>query len=357
MSDYSIYEAAFRPVRQAVVGISGDKIVFANPAAIAVLGEDLYLKSTQKLFPDELLSNPAQNFILSSKLAGKNVSILVNRQGSIDLLYIDFEESGSGSLVLTRSMLSNMRNCATGIKIAADRCFDKIETAAFPDEKLVSILYHYYYRLVRTILQLDYADKLERREMAFSPSQTDLVGLISALSNTLGSLIGYPINFSTACPKLIAMVDSDLLEILLLNMVSNSMKFSGENREISISIKDSQDNAIITIDDKGIGLSREKLSRIFSLPDDDSNAMSPEEGLGLGLYISHSVVALHNGVMLVESRPNEGVHIRILLPKCIEGSSTLNSPGSPYQTSGMSTILTGLADVLPSDCYGRKFED
>lgn len=357
MNDYSIYEAAFSPVRQAVVGIFGDKIVFANPAATAVLGENLCSKSTQTLFPDELLSNTEPNFILSAKLAGKNAKILVNRQDSISLLYIDFEESSSGNLVLTRSMLSNMRNCVAGIKIAADRYFDKIEVAAVPDEKLASILYHYYYRLVRTILQLDYADKLERREMAFSPSQTDLVGLISALSDTLVSLNVCPISFSTACPKLIAMVDSVLLEILLLNMVSNSMKFSGENREISISLKDSQDNAIITIDDKGIGLSGEKLSRIFSLPDNDYRATSPEEGLGLGLYISHSIVALHNGVMLVESRPNDGVHIRILLPKGIEGSSTLNSPGSTYRTSGMSSILTNLADVLPSDCYGRKFED
>jgi hypothetical protein len=355
-------ESIFKPVRQCVIATNDDKLVFANPAALDAFGDDLLQKRTDEIFPAELLGNTASSFMCASSICGRPAKTFVSRSDEIKLHYIDLvpEPGAGGAMVITRRMMSYLRNCISGIKIAADRCFSKTDMFLSPDPKIVSILYHYYYRLLRTIVQIDYADKLERHEMVFSPAPCDLAALGAKLADTLLSVAGElnaNIRFSTENGRLMAFVDSALIEFMLLNIFSNSLKSTRPGTTIDFAVNEANNKIVISLDDNGCGIPQDRLSEIFTLASDEHDSRHPDEGIGLGLYISQEIVRLHDGVMLVESRENEGVHIRILLPAARESPSLFNAPETRYRASGMSSVLTVLADSLTSECYGPRFED
>lgn len=351
-------EDALHPIKQAVVAIEGSVILFANKAALSAFGRELKGRPAKELFPPEILENQSTFFAASVPVGGRDAKIIVSRRPGISLIYIEFDPPSANPIAFTHRMFSNLRNCATGIKLAADHCFGRIENGQQPTDRAVSILYHYYYRLARTIIQLDSADKLERGEIVFTPIPTDICAFCSNLIDTASYLCRENgVKFKYSCPpeRLISSVDVDLLELTMFNLLSNSLKNAGPGTVIELSVKTNDNKTVISLDDNGVGIPEKTLMDIFSIPS-DSDSTNPDDELGLGLYIAHSVIRLHNGTLLVESKEGSGAHIRILLSSIDEGT-TLNAPEREYYTSGLSPALTGLADVLPSCCYGTKFED
>ncbi|MDR0952093.1 MAG: HAMP domain-containing histidine kinase [Oscillospiraceae bacterium] len=351
--------AVFEPVRQPIIVTGEGKVIFANIAALGAFGKDVTETPPDQLFPPEMLSNTAERLMCSVELLGKRAKVLAIRRGSNRIFYLDPEpdEAASG-IMITSHMSSYLRNCVTGLKIAADRCFSQLETGGAPDPRLVSILYHYYYRLARSITQIDSADKLCRREFSFRPAPMDLSEVCQTFIETLSSLTsdrGVKINFTAEPGRLIAFADSSLVEMLLLNLFSNCLKNCSPGDEISLDLSRDPGKIALSLGDTGQGIPENELSEIFSLP--TNNSVFLHEGIGLGLFISHEIVRLHGGTLLIESREGEGVHIRVLLPTGDESTGVLNSPRAEYSTGGMSLFLTGLADAIPSSHYGLKFED
>ncbi len=350
----------FSSVRQAVIGIDDSEIIFANPTAKAAVGFDLTGKSARGIIPQEILDSDSDNFICATTIMGHKTSISVVKQGSILILFLDFIDNDKPALYVTRHIISNLRNCAMGLKLSADKCFSTLEGGSLPGEKFTSVLYHYYYSLVRTLTQIDSADLLERGEMLFSPLPTDLVKLCSELCDTVALLCagsGISIKFSTEEEELIAVVDPSRIEQLLLNLFANSLQHTGTGKNITLSLLRSGNRIVLSLDDDGEGIPQEILSNIFCLPDDTSKQNLNYTGNGLGLYISFGIAQLHNGVLLIESREGIGTRVRVMLPTDESPSPKFNCPETTYRHSGVSTIITELADVLPSNCFGLKYED
>ena len=350
----------FSSVRQAVIGTNGTEIIFANPTSKAEIGFDLTGKAAKDIIPQDILDSDSDNFICATTIMGRKTSISVVKQGNIMILFLDFIDNGKPALYVTRHIISNLRNCAMGLKMSADRCFSLLEGGNIPNDKYTSVLYHYYYSLVRTLTQIDSADLLERGEMLFSPAPTDLVKLCSELCDTVSLLCansGINVKFSTDADKLIAVVDPSKIEQLLLNLFANSLQHSGSGNNITLSLLSSGNRIVLSLDDDGEGIPQEILSNIFCLPDDTNQKVLNYSGNGLGLYVSFGIAQLHNGVLLIESREGIGTRVRVMLPTDENPSPKFNCPETAYRHNGVSTILTELADVLPSNCFGLKYED
>lgn len=353
---------AFKPVRQAVIATKDNSVVFANPAALAEFGDKLPKLAADKIFPSEIVDNQSADFTCSATILGKQAVVLVSRQNGLSLHYIDVSRDDEPNLsrIITRRMTSYLRSCINGLKIAADGCFTHLESSGERDDKYVSILYHYYYRIARTVVQIDSADKLKRGEMTFAPSVIDIVKLCSNLAGTIQNLSrdkNVNIVFSTDCGSLLTLADPSLIEVLLLNLFSNSLVSMKDGGLVELGIKQENNKLMISLDDNGSGIPQNKLRELFSIPKDEESAMQPDEGLGLGLFISHEIIKLHKGILLIESREGDGAHIRILLPIDTGDTNPLGTPMAEYSANGISVVLMGLADVLPSNCYGLKYED
>jgi len=350
----------FSSVSQAVIGTDGAKIIFANPAANAAAGYDLEGRSAEETLPAEILAGNADSYICAATIFGRNASISVIKEGPVFLLFVDFINDGKSALYITRHIISNLRNNAMGLKMSADRCFSLLEDGKSPSEKNISVLYHYYYCLLRTLTQVDSADLIERGTLLFTPVATELVKLCSELCDTVSSLCSkndVKISFSTDETELIAAVDPSKIEQLLLNLFANSLQHTVSGNSITLSLHRSGNKIVFSLDDDGSGIPQEMLSNIFKLPDDNDDPSVRRSGNGLGLFISFGIVQLHKGVFLIESREGEGTHVRVMLPADESPAPKFSSPDPTYRHSGASFVLTELADVLPSDRFGLKYED
>ncbi len=104
---------------------------------------------------------------------------------------------------------------------------------------------------------------------------------------------------------------------ILLNLVSNSIKFSTENTKIIISARDiDNQNIEFKIQDEGIGISKSNIAYIFDKfwQGDDSITRS-YGGLGLGLTLAKKLTTLLGGQISVDSKPNKGSVFIVILPK------------------------------------------
>lgn len=103
-------------------------------------------------------------------------------------------------------------------------------------------------------------------------------------------------------------INADKLRIVQImnNLISNALKFTPENGQINIELKNSDNNIVISIKDTGIGLATENLSKIFTPFSQVQNDLNRKyRGTGLGLSITKGIVEAHGGKIWAES-PGEG---------------------------------------------------
>ncbi len=99
------------------------------------------------------------------------------------------------------------------------------------------------------------------------------------------------------------------------NLINNAIKYSPKNSNVNINVKKTKAHVTISIEDRGIGMSEEDLSRIFTEFFRGKNAVSKKiSGTGLGLAIANRIIEDHNGYFDVKSKLNEGSVFTIVLP-------------------------------------------
>jgi two-component system phosphate regulon sensor histidine kinase PhoR len=110
--------------------------------------------------------------------------------------------------------------------------------------------------------------------------------------------------------------DKELLKVALINVLNNAVKYTPDNKNITLSLSDQGDFIVFDTIDNGCGISQEDLPRIFEKSFRSSDPMVREiPGSGLGLALTSEIVQLHGGEIEVESEPGEGTRFSIKLPK------------------------------------------
>lgn len=109
--------------------------------------------------------------------------------------------------------------------------------------------------------------------------------------------------------------DKDRLEQVIINIVSNAIKYTPDGGEISLRAENRGDQVAIHVDDNGIGIPKEDVPRLFERFYRVDKARSRERGgTGLGLAIAREIVLAHHGHIEVESELEKGTKVTILLP-------------------------------------------
>ena len=110
--------------------------------------------------------------------------------------------------------------------------------------------------------------------------------------------------------------DRSMLEIVIQNLVTNAVKFTGKGDVITVSNQDYNGKVLICVEDTGIGITEENIEKLFNAKKNFTTiGTENEKGTGLGLTICKDLVELNNGRIWVESTPNIGSKFFIELPK------------------------------------------
>jgi len=104
--------------------------------------------------------------------------------------------------------------------------------------------------------------------------------------------------------------DGDRLNQVFINIIDNAVKHSPQDSVIKISLRVA-DKAIITVEDKGEGISAEDLPHI---KDKFYKGVNSKKGTGLGLAITDEIINLHGGELTIESTKGEGTTVKVTLP-------------------------------------------
>ena len=174
--------------------------------------------------------------------------------------------------------------------------------------------------LVNDILDLS---KIEADQLVLEEIPFNVIELIEEVAEI------YALKASDKNIEIITRVDADInlarlgdpgrLKQIILNLISNALKFTEEG-EIIVSlnkVENSQESVQISVRDTGIGIAKEKLESIFaSFTQADTSTTRKYGGTGLGLTISKRLVEMMQGKIWVESEENEGscFYVQVTLP-------------------------------------------
>ncbi len=118
------------------------------------------------------------------------------------------------------------------------------------------------------------------------------------------------------CSKdIIVEADSDMLEKVVNNLLSNALKYTRNEGTIEVSYGYEDNNLIITVKDSGYGIDKEDLEHVFErFFRAKQRGVANVGGTGIGLYFTKTLVELHNGEISVESEIDRGTTFTVSLP-------------------------------------------
>ena len=173
------------------------------------------------------------------------------------------------------------------------------------------------FRLLKLINQLMDFRKIEEGKMEINASTQVLGDFVFEISNEFKDLARkkhISLNMNDKTAGLNIDFDQSMIDKVLFNLLSNAFKFTEENGTINITIDQDkeQENAIIKIEDNGIGMSIEDVEHAFDVFYQGHS--STFKGTGLGLALSKELIKAHNGNIIINSKKGSGTCFTITLP-------------------------------------------
>ena len=200
-------------------------------------------------------------------------------------------------------------------------------------------------RMVRMLQQILETSKSQSGQLKLLCAQGDVMRYIRETAQYLEPLIAKKkMKYTVECQpeSMMGWIDTDKLDKIIYNLVSNAAKYCRENGEVIVraTTNSRYDRIRIVVSDTGFGIPKDKMKNLFRRFQDGSYRQHKNIGTGLGLALTHDLVYLHKGTIKCESEIDKGTTFTIELPISKEAYSadqifedrqiTFNSSKNPY---------------------------
>ena len=351
-------EAAMALNTSPVIGVKEGKICYANPAAKDTFGDKVKLgQYAIDLIPEQILFSGESNF--ASTVRYGDAIYAITAAPISDVLYFCMSPQQSLQTLwpLSSGLLAHLLSSLSVVGLSIDHIKQTLEDQGFTElSSVLASQRHSYYSVWRQIYNLDLLHKLHNNSAFVLLHFVDLVDFCRKIidtSNFLSSDKQAKIQFSSAVEQLPLMINYDMIQHLLLNLLSNSLAHTPADGEIQVKVTQQVDYAVISVQDNGEGISPEKLQAIFTQIRLPLDANHPERAYsaGLGLFVANGIARLHGGTLVISSQPEHGTSVFISIP--IRTQTELHSPVESLDDKmSLTPFLIQLADVLDLSRYG-----
>lgn len=185
--------------------------------------------------------------------------------------------------------------------------------------------------------------------MDFNPRNHDIVSFVESICDSINNYKKFKdisLIFDTNLEEHILRFDTDKIERVILNLISNAIKFNIPKGYVYVSLKIEDKYTKISIRDTGIGICNSKINTIFeSFSNVENRFTKVSEGSGVGLALSKALVEIHNGNISVESKVGEGSEFIISLPNIINESEEIDITYYKVDMNSLERIKIELSDI------------
>lgn len=190
------------------------------------------------------------------------------------------------------------------------------------------------FRLLRLVNNLIDTSKIDAGFCDINLQNCDIVEITEGITLSVCEYIkqkGIELVFETNVEKKIIACDIDMIERIILNLLSNAFKFTKPNGFICVSIIDGDDFLTISVKDNGIGIAAEKQGIIFERYKQLDKLLTREnEGSGIGLSLIKSIIELHGGNISVKSECGVGSEFLVELPIKVLPQNSVSQENTNY---------------------------
>ena len=173
-------------------------------------------------------------------------------------------------------------------------------------------------KMLRLINNLIDTNKLENKYYVLNKKNIEIISLIEGTINCIDKYAkqkDIQLIFDTNKEECIMAVDSEVIDRIIMNLISNAIKFSHSGTNIYINMFIYNEEIKLSIKDEGPGISKEYQSKIFNRFYQIENKSSSETtGSGIGLDLVNNLVKSHDGIMELNSVEGVGSEFIITLP-------------------------------------------
>jgi len=314
--------------------------------------EDLYLKPVKSLYPeghwqkirDFNVRQKGMQHHLETQMIKKDgelidvdvsLSVLKNPEGKVigsigvirDITERKKVERELKETMEIRSQFMStisheLRTPLTSMKEAITIVSDEVAGKINKDQKnFLDIAKRNIERLSRLIDEVLDFQKLNANKMKFHMQNNDIREIVKDAYHTMAPYakkkgVNLSIELDGNLPKV--RFDNDRIIQALTNLISNAIKFTRENGQVSVCAQQQGEDLAIRVSDTGMGIPKEALPKIFEQFYRVHQPNQQIKGTGLGLSIVKKIVEAHRGRIEVESEVDKGTTFTVLLPSSNE---------------------------------------
>ncbi|WPC40854.1 PAS domain-containing sensor histidine kinase [Clostridium sp. JS66] len=217
--------------------------------------------------------------------------------------------------------------------------------------KYLKVVKQNCYRLLKLINNLLDITRADSGFLKLHARRYNIVNVVEDIALSVVSYVeskGINLIFDTDVEEKVMNFDADKIERIILNLLSNSIKFTNAGGKIYVNMNDIGNSVIISVKDTGVGIPEDKLQMIFErFGQVDKTLRRNSEGTGIGLCLVKSFVEMHGGTIEVKSKLGEGSEFIIKLPEIITEQEQ-SEENSMYETN-IERINIEFSDIYSQD--------
>ncbi len=304
---------------------------------------------------DEYADFTKGKLCLTLNLYGASVNATVVDNGKVHIFYLesDYEEPELRAFALAaqhlREPLANAMTCT-------NRLHPDIASQGSPEvQEQLAQLNKNLHRLHRAICNMSDAAQYQSPR----PSRFEYREIGSIFNEVMEkaschlSIADRKLTYSGLNETVNTMVDAEKLERALLNMLSNTVKFSPKDSTIRANLRKSGNKLYFSLENAFEDTANSNCSNIFNSFLREPGIESPQNGIGLGMTLVQKTAAAHGGTLLLQHSAEFGIRLTMTIP--IETAKTAKLRSNirlPIDyAGGFDHTLTELSDVLPAKLY------